>query len=69
MVRPGQKIKRGQTIGLIGNTGTSTAPHCHYEVIFKGKQVNPIDYVYDGMTPEEYQHFVEKASVENQALD
>ena len=69
LVKPGQKIKRGQTIGLIGNTGTSTAPHCHYEVLIKGKQVNPIDYVYDGMSPEEYQHFVEKASVENQALD
>ncbi|MGE5354860.1 MAG: M23 family metallopeptidase [Deltaproteobacteria bacterium] len=69
MVKPGQRIKRGQTIGLIGSTGTSTAPHCHYEVFYKGKNVNPIDYVYDGMTPEEYQHFVEKASVENMALD
>lgn len=69
MVKPGQRIKRGQTIGLIGNTGTSTAPHCHYEVFYRGKNVNPIDYVYDGMTPEEYQHFVEKASVENMALD
>lgn len=69
LVRPGQRIKRGQTIGLIGSTGTSTAPHCHYEVLLNGRQVNPIDYVYDGMTPEEYQQFVEKATVENQAMD
>ena len=68
-VKKGQKVKRGQVIGLIGSTGTSTAPHCHYEVMLNGKNINPIDFVYDGMTPEEYQHFVEKSSVENQSLD
>ena len=68
-VKEGDKLVRGQTIGLIGNSGTSTAPHVHYEIRINGKHVNPIDYIYDGMTPEEYQLFVEKASVENQSLD
>jgi murein DD-endopeptidase MepM/ murein hydrolase activator NlpD len=68
-IKEGEKVVRGQSIGLIGNTGTSTAPHVHYEVRINGKPVNPIDYIYDGMTPKEYQLFVEKASVENQSLD
>ncbi len=69
MVKKGDKVVRGQTIGLVGSTGSSTAPHCHYEVHYKGKAINPIDFVFDGMTPEEYQEFVEKAKAENQSLD
>ncbi len=69
LVKKGQKVVRGQTIGLVGSTGSSTAPHCHYEVHYKGKAINPIDFVFDGMTPEEYQEFVEKAKAENQSLD
>lgn len=68
-VRVGQTIKRGQVIGLIGSTGSSTAPHCHYEVLYNGRNINPIDFVFDGMTPQEYQHFVEVSSIENQSLD
>ncbi len=69
LVKKGEKVVRGQTIGLVGSTGSSTAPHCHYEVHYKGKAINPIDFVFDGMTPEEYQEFVEKAKAENQSLD
>ncbi|HHB52436.1 MAG TPA: M23 family metallopeptidase, partial [Saprospiraceae bacterium] len=69
LVKKGDKVVRGQTIGLVGSTGSSTAPHCHYEVHYKGKAINPIDFVFDGMTPEEYQEFVEKAKAENQSLD
>ena len=68
-VRQGQKIKRGQTIGTIGNTGTSTAPHCHYEIILKGEKINPIHYCMDGLTPKEYQELVEMASTANQSMD
>ncbi len=68
-VKVGEKVKRGQQIGLVGNTGRSTAPHCHYEVHFKGQPVDPIDYVRDGLSPEEYQKIVEAASMVNQSLD
>jgi len=68
-VKKGQKIKRGQTIGLVGNTGYSTAPHLHYEVIHKGQKVNPIHYCMDGLTPEEYQDLVNLAAISNQSFD
>ncbi len=69
LVRKGQRVKRGQVIGKIGNTGTSTAPHLHYEVHYHGKAVNPIYYVMDGLTPEEYQELVDHASRFNQSFD
>ncbi len=69
LVKKGQKVVRGQTIGLVGSTGSSTAPHCHYEVHYNGKAINPIDFVFDGMTTEEYAEFVKKAKTENQSLD
>ena len=68
-VKKGDVVTKGQKIGLIGSTGTSTAPHLHYEVRINGKEVNPIDYCMDGLTPEEYQDLVEKASAENQSFD
>lgn len=69
LVKKGEKVKRGQRIGLVGSTGTSTAPHCHYEVIYKGKKVNPINYVLDGLTPDEYRELVTAASAVNQSMD
>ncbi len=68
-VKQGQKIKKGQQIGLVGSTGLSTAPHCHYEVHYKGKPVNPIDYVLDGLTPAEYQEMVRLSEMDNQSFD
>ena len=69
LVKKGQKVVKGQQIGEVGSTGTSTAPHCHYEVRINGKAVNPIDYCLDGLSPEEYKELVEKASIENQSFD
>lgn len=68
-VREGQEVKRGQQIGLVGSTGTSTAPHCHYEVIYKGDKVNPIHYCMDGLSSDEYEELVRAAEMSNQSFD
>jgi murein DD-endopeptidase MepM/ murein hydrolase activator NlpD len=47
MVREGQKVKRGDIIGLVGTTGLSTAPHLHYEILFNGKNVDPKHYYFN----------------------
>jgi murein DD-endopeptidase MepM/ murein hydrolase activator NlpD len=67
-VRPGQQVTRGEVIGLVGNTGTSTAPHLHYEVIRNGRKVNPVPYFYNDLSPEEFEHIIEVASRVNQSL-
>lgn len=46
-VRPGQKVKRGDVIGYVGNTGRSTSPHLHYEVWVRDRTQNPIHYILD----------------------
>ncbi len=68
-VKVGEQVKRGQRIGLVGSTGTSTAPHCHYEVHLHGKKVNPIHYCMDGLSPKEYQEMVKAAEMANQSMD
>lgn len=69
LVKKGQKVKKGEVIGLIGDTGSSTAPHLHYEVHYKGEAVNPIQYVMDGLSPMEYSQLVNKAAESNKSLD
>lgn len=59
LVSPGEHVVRGQKIAESGNTGISTAPHLHYEVIHKGQPVNPINYFNRNMTPEEYDRLQE----------
>lgn len=60
LVKPGDKVLRGQVIGETGNTGGSTAPHLHYEVIRMGTPVNPINYFNRNMTYKEYDKFMER---------
>ena len=68
-VRNGQKVKRGELIGAVGNTGKSTAPHLHYEV-HKGKdRLNPVYFFSNDLTPEEYEKVLNLSEQTKQTLD
>lgn len=67
-VHNGQRVKRGELIGYVGDTGLSTAPHLHYEVMINRQQVNPVHYFFNDLNATEYEKIIELASIENQAL-
>lgn len=68
-IKQGQKIKRGELIGLIGSTGKSTGPHLHYEVIQNGKKVNPIGYYHSDLSPDQYEKLLEMSENSYKSLD
>ena len=61
-VSEGMKIKRGECIGESGNSGRSSGPHLHYEVLYKGAHVNPANYYDLTITPEEYSTMVQNTA-------
>lgn len=68
-VKKGQKVKRGDVIGYVGNTGLSTAPHLHYEVKLNGKKVNPVNYYFNDLSSEEYERMIEISIKSGQSFD
>jgi murein DD-endopeptidase MepM/ murein hydrolase activator NlpD len=68
-VKVGQKVKRGDVIGYVGNTGKSKGPHLHYEVRKNDSPVNPVNFYFNDLTPEEYEVMIKISSATNQSLD
>ncbi len=68
-VKRGQKVKRGDLIGFVGSTGRSEAPHLHYEVWKDDARINPINFYYGSLSPEEFENMLKFANQENQSLD
>jgi len=69
LVKKGQKVKRGEVIGLVGNTGTSTTSHLHYEVSKDGRKVNPAHYYFNDLTPEQYEIMLKNSEMSHQSFD
>jgi murein DD-endopeptidase MepM/ murein hydrolase activator NlpD len=68
-VRVGQKINKGQVIGLSGSSGGSVAPHLHYEILRNGRNTDPINYLVTQTSATEYTLLKSLSEKVNQSLD
>lgn len=69
LVSEGEKVIRGQVIGLVGSTGKSTGPHLHYEVYKGTEKIDPINFFFNDLTPAQYEQMVNMAEQSNQSFD
>ncbi|MEN8202848.1 MAG: peptidoglycan DD-metalloendopeptidase family protein [Bacteroidota bacterium] len=67
-VKVGQKLKRGEVLGTLGNTGRSTGPHLHYEVRENNRTVNPMYFFYENLSAEEYGMLASRVALEKETL-
>ncbi len=68
-VKRGQKVKRGDVIGKVGNSGLSSGPHLHYEVIKGQEPVDPVNFFFNDLSPAEYALMLELSRNAGQSLD
>jgi murein DD-endopeptidase MepM/ murein hydrolase activator NlpD len=68
-VRVGRTISRGDIIGYTGDTGVVEGPHLHYEILRDGKAVDPLNYMFADLSPEEYVAFRRIADESERSLD
>ncbi len=69
LVRKGETVNQGDVIGRVGLSGMSFAPHLHYEISFYGKIMDPVNYFFAELTPEQYRDMVAVSSNTGQSLD
>ncbi|MBK8290925.1 MAG: M23 family metallopeptidase [Flammeovirgaceae bacterium] len=69
IVTKGQRVKRGQVIGYVGNTGLSVSAHLHYEVLYKNNPINPINFFQRDLNNKEYEKLIEVGSMSASSLD
>lgn len=68
-VKKGEKVQRGDVIGLVGSTGLVSGPHLHYEVHRNGKEQGPLNYLIKDLSPEQYHEVIKLSQRDVYSMD